>query len=272
MDNLIDQARHPDSEIFIEAATGVVRRGGIPVRLSPREREVAVALAVGDRPLSAREIGAMLSPDTDGDEGVNLAKVYICRLRRRVTREFVVCRDGGYALALMVGIDAVEARRAFARLAGSRAPIGCTDRVRLLGLSASLRAEPLPALAELEWFRWVSSSLRRLGHDLAMLVGRNALAHGLDAEAMHIGRELSFEDPCDEEAWELMITGHMRAGEEAAAVQGYRSYERLLAAELQTAPSAYLREIVARCLVYDRNGTTARPIQNGLSRQRATAP
>lgn len=272
MDNPIDRARHPDSEIFVEAATGIVRRGGAPVRLSPREREVAIALAVGDRPRSAREIGAMMSPDTDGDEGVNLAKVYVCRLRRRVTRDFVVCRDGGYSLAPMVRIDAVEARRALARLAGSRAPIGCAERTHLLQLSKSLRVEPLPALVEVEWFRWVSPSLRRLGHDLAMLVGRNALAYGLAAEAMHIGRELSYEDPCDEEAWELMITGHMRAGEEAAAVQGFRSYERLLAAELQTAPSAYLREIVARCLVYDRTGTAARPSQNGLSRQRATAP
>ncbi|HZX67609.1 MAG TPA: bacterial transcriptional activator domain-containing protein [Candidatus Elarobacter sp.] len=271
MDNPIDQARHP-SEIFVEAARGIVRRDGTQLLLSPREREVSVALAVGGRPLSAREIGAMLSPDTDRDDGVNLAKVYVHRLRRRVTPGFVVCCQGGYALSPEVGIDAVEARRAITRLASSRAPIDCADRVRLLGLAASLRAETFPALADREWFRPVGPSLHRLGHDLAMLVGRNALAHGLDADALHIGRELSYEDPCDEEAWELMITGHMRAGQEAAAVQGYRSYERLLAAELQTAPSAYLRSIVADCLVYDRATTAPRPSQNGRSLQRATLP
>ena len=83
MDNPIDQAQHP-SETVVEAARGIVRQGGSQLRLSPRERELAVALRLrigrSRRARSAR-CSALTRTAT---RGANLAKVYVHRLRRRV--------------------------------------------------------------------------------------------------------------------------------------------------------------------------------------------
>lgn len=270
MRNTIDRTETSEAKIFIEAARGVVRRNAFSIPLSRREREVTVALALADRPLSAREIGTLLWPDADAYGAANLAKVFVYRVRRRIALDFVVSRDGGYGLGRAVRIDASEARSALLRLTGCNALIPAMDRARLLDLATSLRAEPPIALAEREWFAATGLSLRRSGRDLAILIARNALAFGLDDDALRIGRALSYEDPCDEEAWELIIISQLRGGDTAGAVQSFRCYERALAAELQAVPSSHLRSLVSNVAPCDTGVTPVRPIQNGRSDQRVT--
>lgn len=233
----------PTSDLCIEAATGIVRRNGQSVRLSCREREIVTALAVAERPLSAGQLGALLSPDTCHGEGANLAKVYVHRLRRRTSPAMVVSSDGGYEIAPDVEIDAVEARRVLAALV-REAHLKNDDIARLLVHARSLRSEPPIAMSEREWFRTIGPSLRRLGRELAIALGRKALDRGAVADALCIARELTYEEPSDEEAWELLIRAHLCAGEDAAALEGYRFYERILALDLQCAPSAGVRALI----------------------------
>ena len=257
-------------QIVVEAARAVVRLDGAPLRLTAREREIVVLLAVADRPLTVRDVGLALNPDSDDANAANAAKVYVHRIRRRAGAAAIVRRDGGYLLGPGVVRDVTEARRALASHSGAPGPIGADERDRLLEIAASLRTEPPAALAVREWFTPVGPSLRRLGHDLAMLIGRAALVHGDAGIALSIARDLTFEDACDEEAWELLFTAQVRVGQTAAAVQGLRFYESSLARELGEAPSPRLRAMVDRCAIYAEFADVRRS-QNGRSRQRLTA-
>lgn len=256
--------------VVVEAARAVVRIDGAPLALTSREREIVVLLAVTDHALTPRDVGLTLNPDADDANAANLAKVYVHRLRRRIGATSIVRRDGGYVLGPSVVRDVAEARRALAPHCESARQIDSSERARLLEIAASLRTEPPPALAQCEWFVPIGPSLRRLGHDLAMLIGHAALARGDAGIAAHIARDLTFEDPCDEEAWELLFTAQVGAGERTAAVVGLRFYERSLARELGAAPSPHLRAIVERSTIYAEIADVRRS-QNGRSRQRITA-
>jgi DNA-binding SARP family transcriptional activator len=272
MNDSSDPGTFRQPQLAVEAARGVVRVGGVPVSLTARERQVAVILALEQGPVGSRRLGLMLNPDSDDTNAGNVAKVYVHRLRRRVGSGFVLSFDGGYALAPAVVRDVAEASRALARWSGARCAMDACERDRLVSLAASLRAQPPPALADSEWFASAAPSLRRLGHDLAMLVGRRALDDGCSADAVRVARQLTYEDPCDEEAWELLLTAHVRCGETAAAERELRFYEKALARELQAAPSPAVRAIVERPAVARSARTIdARPSQNGRSAQRATA-
>lgn len=260
----------PRPRIVVEAARAVVRLDGAPLALSAREREIVVLLAVTERPLSVRDVGLMLNPDTDDANAVNLAKVYVHRVRRRVGAASIVHQDGGYVFGPGVVRDVTEARRALASCAGSMCPIDSGERSRLLEIAESLRTEPPAMLAEREWFAPIAPSLRRLGHELAMAVGRDALMRGHAAIVARIAGDLTFEDPCDEEAWELLFTAQVQAGQTGAAVQGLRFYESALAHQLNAAPSPRVRAIVESSAVYTEIGDVRRR-QNGRWRHRLTA-
>jgi DNA-binding SARP family transcriptional activator len=249
MNDPIGLGATPSPEILIEAARAVVRTDGAAVALTARERELAVVLAVADRALSARELGLLLNPDADDIDAANLAKVYVHRLRRRLGATVLLRRAGGYVLAPFVVRDVAEARRALTRLGAATAVVEPSERGRLRDLAASLRSEPPAFLAACEWFAAHASSLRRLGHELAVLLARSALARGEAADAACIARELTYEDGCDEEAWELLLTAYVQAGDAVSALQGLRFYEREVSRALNATPSAHVRAILERAAV-----------------------
>jgi DNA-binding SARP family transcriptional activator len=229
--------------IFVRAAKAEIAIGRAPCRLSGRERELAVAIAVQRQPVSAIALGHLLYPDRDDADASNVVKVYVYRLRKRVAGDFIVWDNGGYALGRRVQVDVAEARRFLERLSPAGA-IRPDEREIMLELARGLRSEsdaaPLPYG---EWFETLARRLHRLGHDLAIHAGLNALEVGHVREAIGIGRELTYEDPCDEEAWELLIRAQLHVGEHLAAVQGFRYYEAILAKELDAAPSGAIRRL-----------------------------
>jgi DNA-binding SARP family transcriptional activator len=229
--------------ISVEATTGTVRRNGVPLRLSARERECAVAIAVQPRPVSPKDLAALLYPDRDADAAARAVKVYVHRVRRRVGRAFVEFGAGGYALALGVQVDVHQAQRALTAAArGAR--IERADREELLRIARRLRAEPPASFGDAPWFEPLAARGRRLGHDLALALARTMTACGELRDAICIAQELTYDDPCDEEAWELLIRSYLSTGERGAALSGLRYYESVLATEFNASPPRYMRELV----------------------------
>jgi len=229
--------------IVVEATTGTIRRGGMPLRLSRRERECAVAIAVQPRPVNPRDLAALLYPDRDADAAARAVKVYVHRLRRRVGGAFVEFGPSGYELASGVQVDVHEAHRALdAAARGVR--IEGADRDELLRLARRLRAEPPASFSDGQWFESLAARGRRLGHDLAIALARVMAERGELRDAICIAKELTYDDPCDEEAWELLIRTYLRTGERGAALSGLRYYEAVLATEFDASPPRYMRELV----------------------------
>lgn len=236
-------ASYDAGSIVVEATTGTIRRGGMPLRLSRRERECAVAIAVQPRPVSPKDLAALLYPDRDADSAARAVKVYVHRLRRRVGSAFVDFGPGGYELARGVQVDVDQAHRALAALAhGTR--IEGADRDELLRVARRLRAEPPASFSDGQWFELLAARGRRLGHDLAIALARASTERGELRDAIGIAKELTYDDPCDEEAWELLIRTYLRTGERGAALSGLRYYEAVLATEYDASPPPYIRELV----------------------------
>jgi DNA-binding SARP family transcriptional activator len=230
--------------ILVRAATGEVLRAGRPVALRRREREVVVVLALQSRPISGTALGLILNPDWAEAHAANGAKVYVHRLRRAVAQDFVSCDARGYAFGPRVRVDAAEARSLLERPVAVRETFSAEERERVVSLARGLRCDGAPDGDEREWFETSARRLRRLGRDLAMTTARAALDAGDPHCAVRVARELTYEDACDEEAWEVLIRALLALGERPAAAHGYRTYEAALAEELQATPSAHLRRLL----------------------------
>ena len=229
--------------IVVEATTGTVRRDGVPLRLSGRERECAVAVAVQSRPVCPKDLAALLYPDRDAYAAARAVKVYVHRLRRRVGCAFIDFGAGGYTLALGVEVDVKRADGALAAAARG-VPLEGAERDELLRIARRLRADPPASFSDGQWYESLVAQGRRLGHDLAIALARAMAECGDVHEAICIAKELTYEEPCDEEAWELLIRAYVRTGERGAALSGLRYYEAVLAKELDASPPRYMWELI----------------------------
>jgi DNA-binding SARP family transcriptional activator len=230
--------------ILVETVACIVRRDGTAISLTSRERELSIALAVLDRAVSTRGMAVQLYPDRDPAQAVNLIKVYVCRIRKRVGPGFVESRGEGYALAEGVETDVKLARSFIDRLSGSSLRRAEYDAGRALSLARGLRSAPPDYLADLEWYAPTALRARRIGQELAVRVGLEALERGAAVEAARIARELVYEDPSDEEAVELLVRARFALGQLPAAVNDLRHHEMAVEIELNAAPSPHLRGLL----------------------------
>lgn len=238
----MEEALHGPGHILVEAASGRVVRDGAPVALSDRETALCVALAAQRRAISRRSLANLLYPDRDAAAAANMLKVYIHRLRHRVAPDFIVRGDSGYALGPRCSVDVDRAACALLRLARDGGPQTAAEAEPLLALAAGLRAEAPAHLEDNAWYGPIAQRAHHVGRDLSMAIARTMLERGDAREAIRIARGLTYEDACDEEAWELQIRAHFDAGEPVAAVQGFRFYEAA-ARELDVRPSPFLRRL-----------------------------
>lgn len=233
-----------EQRITVHVAAARVRRGDETVPLRCREIEIAVALAVQAQPVSADFLTALLYPDRDRADASNMLHVNVYRLRRRIAPGFVIFAERGFRLGANVAVDFVQGRAAVERLSRTDRRIEPAERETMLQLARGLRAEAPAMLLGCAWYDSVEQLARRLGRDVAMLLARHALAYDELHEAVRIAQELTYDDACDEEAWELLIGSQLRLGRRAAAVQCFRFYEAALARELAARPSHSLRRLV----------------------------
>jgi DNA-binding SARP family transcriptional activator len=245
MESLAD----PFEPIQVKVSLAQVRRGkaGGQVPLSRRERELVVALAFRTQPCPVRTLGASVYTDLGDKEARNNVKVYICRLRQRVAPDFIVWGHDGYVFGPNVQTDLEAAKLLVQRLSqGDSLPEA--EREAALAVARELRADAPEWMNNRDWYAAVGAAPQRLGRDLTLLIGRDALDQEEPSTAARIARELTYEDPCDEEAWELLIRAQLRSGEHGAALQGFRFYTVTLAREMQALPSPHLRRLVSEAI------------------------
>jgi len=234
------------SGTIIRVASGTVTHCGRPIELTWRERTVAVAIAVQPRPLRTEQLARLLFPDRDDEDAAKMVKVYVYRARRRVAPDFIVRTAPGYAVGPNVTVDLHAARLAHERLTRHDESLNADERDAILDLARGLRCAAIEHGPESEWWDAVAQRAARLGRDLAIAVGQNALKRGDSRIACAIALELTYEDGSDESAWELLIRAKLLEGDHREAARNFRSYEKALASDLGAAPSPYLRELVGR--------------------------
>jgi DNA-binding SARP family transcriptional activator len=189
-------------------------------------------------------LASMLFPDRDDTNAARLVKVYVYRVRQRVANEFIVRTGGGYALGPHVTVDVMHGRVVHERLLRAESCVSDREGDEILALARGLRCGPANATADIEWWEAAVRRAARLGRDLAMTLGRQALRRTDFQRAYAIALELTYEDSTDESAWELLIRAKLAEGDHREAIRSFRCYEQSLALELSATPSAYLRELV----------------------------
>lgn len=229
----------------VHVATGTVTHLGSPVELSRRERTLATAIAVQSRPLRTEVLAQLLFPDRDDVDAAKTVKVYVYRIRQRVSADFIVRTRAGYAMGSHVVVDLRYGRLLQDRLARNDVPMNETERDQSLELARALRSGPAEPASELEWRDDVVRRAARLGRDLAVAIGQQALTTDDPYCASAVARELIDDDACDESAWELLIRAKLLEGDHREALRNFRAYEKALAAQLSAEPSPYLRTLVS---------------------------
>ena len=117
-------------------------------------------------------------------------------------------------------------------------------------------------MLEWPWFDDVERRLRDLGHDLTLVLARDALRQERYERAIDLALELVREDPLDEVAAEVAIRAFLLAGNRTAAVLEYRRYASTLRREADIRPSDDLRALVGDPPVRDHE---AHPYVAGVS-------
>jgi DNA-binding SARP family transcriptional activator len=243
MNTMVRKTPRCATPFTIDVTTGAVHRNDIALPLTCRQREIAVAIAIQPSAIAVGALCELLHPDRDPDNARKTVHVCVHRLRRSAADGFIITRDGCYALGPTVRVQPEHPEVLVTRLASpSRLSAGESEHIRRV--ASALRSNA-PALRRLEWYRTAMLRMQLLGRDLAIALARKTLAAGTVHEAIAVARELTYEDPCDEEAWELVIRGQLVLGERSAAVQGFRVYEAVLASELQTRPSPGISRLLA---------------------------
>ncbi len=238
-------AAYRPAEMFVEAVAGRVWRADVPVRLPVREAEIVVFLAAQQSPVDPATLSRLLYLDRDPDKAKNMVKVTVSRIRSRLGREFIVFRDRGYRLGAGVTVDLDECRAVLLRVQRSGAHAGAEERRRWIRLARGLRQPAPAAFLEAPWFEPVERSARRIGRDIPIALARLALERDDPREALAIAAEIADEDPCDEEATELVIRAELRLGRYLTALRAFRTHETLVRDELDAVPSPFLAQLLA---------------------------
>jgi DNA-binding SARP family transcriptional activator len=215
------------------------------VAMSPSSQRLLSFVALHDRPVRRAQVRAALWLDST-DERANAS------LRSALWR--VPVPDGQpllHASMTHLWLDAeveVDFRRTLAiahEILRGNASAGAAIQVAR-DLSA-LGADLLPG-----WYDdWVIMERERFHHlRLQALeeMGEHLCTIGRLCDALQVGLAAAQAEPLRESARRLVIRVHLRQGNVAEAVRQYRTYEQLLALELQAFPTPAIRELIDPCL------------------------
>ena len=217
-------------------ATRVLLRG-LPIGLSRSEIAVVFALCLKEHGFSRDELAELLYPGMEYECAANRVKVNIHRARRRIGMTDAICFAAGrYVLGdnTHPELPQLEAQARMLRMHGipddvTRARL---ERTR----QRALQVRP-PFVLQWAWFESLERRIQDLGHDIGVILARDALNRNRYERAIEIAAELTQEDPLDEAGAELAIRGFLLAGDRAAAVLAYRRYASTVERELDTSPA-----------------------------------
>lgn len=231
--------------VVVHLASGIIRVGPDALALTRSETAAVVAIAVQPHPAPARHLGLLLTGDREDEVSAEAAKVLVHRIRRRVGKDTIETREGGYVLGPGVRCD-LPVAEALLREISRDESIAIERHESLLQLAASLRIPPPPSLSVYEWYDNVTLRCNRVGHELALRCASALLNVRRYQDAAAVTCGLTLEDPCDDQAWEVLLRAQLALGQESVARKGYEIYRKVLQRQLQTVPSESVQRLF-RC-------------------------
>jgi DNA-binding SARP family transcriptional activator len=236
MRDTIGATGHPTENFTVDTIEASVLKDGVRVTLGSKERAVVMALALHGGPLSRERLSDLIHAD-EGDVGSpESVKVYVHRVRRRTSPAFIISIDGAYELNEAVRV----AKTTFRDVDSESKDLSRLDAAKLEAYrlrARKLRAPLHGPMAEYDWFAGVALAHQRSGRQLALNLTRELMARRSYLDAIQIATELTFEDPCDEEAWETVIRCQVLLGQRSAAAHSYRFLSASLEKDLGVRPS-----------------------------------
>lgn len=234
---------HGCDHVYVDAFDGVVVKNGVSVALSPRERTILLALAVHPGGLSRERLADLVYADSPIRDGSEAVKVHVHRLRRRVGPTAITRRGYLYALADGACADLLADLRE--RLASKDLQCLSLDQLEKLRLLArKLRSPGACGFEYLEWYANFVTRHHRAGRQLALEIAKELTRRERFLDAIEVATELTFEDPCDEEAWETIIRAQLTIGQRTAALYAYRFLASALERELGVQPSVAITALI----------------------------
>jgi len=232
--------------LTVELLAGRVTRDGVAIKLSDKEFELLVLLAVSHGAVSRDRVGAALWDHLDPEEWPNNLKVTVSRLRSKLgERDSVTSTPGGYRLSPAIEVD-LRWAETYVREHERRE----LDEAASMMLSGIVDAYRVGSHARYERFVWMHSSIARI-RDVVCTAGlalaRDALRRGAHRDALDAARLVCDIEPLSEDACEATMRALLARGDLDAVRREYRRYAAALAAELDSTPPRRLMEL-ARAL------------------------
>lgn len=229
--------------IAISMFNGTARVNERTVPLSGRERELLFYLALHRRACSHEELTEALWPDRVTAESA--LRVCAARVRARLGDAAAIesPERGRYRISRDAHVDVHEIERVL-QLARSTPALSPYVRAQLEAHAQALADGLPPVVASWEWFAPFASRVEDLGHQIMLLLGKDALRRGHFDEARRAAARMIARDGCDESAWDLSIRAALMAGDTVGARRELRNYRHVLAEELGAEPSRELERLV----------------------------
>ena len=233
----------PATAVRIDIASCQVTIGGRAVSLTNRELELCLALGVHHNPMPREALATLIFPDLDVEAGLNRVKVYVHRVREKISPAFISCGRFGYALCAGVTTDLSEYGDLLALL---RAQPFLTDddRAALRTIVTRSCAARNAAVWRWQWFAPVELRIANLASQAAERLAQDAFGRAATAELIDLAQIIARRDPCDEQGREIAIKAYLAAGKRHEALAEFKCYADALHRELGAAPSAHLRELL----------------------------
>src|ERR1700736_3191853 len=234
----------PDIPVRVDLLSGRIFSRGLPVPLSRSELSVMIAISLHERGVSREMLAEDLYPGADVLAASNILKVNVHRVRRRLGAADVIRYSGGrYALGDTVDVELPRLEAELRRLVVDET-LSNERCDRLENLRQRILDGRSAFVLEWAWFEDVERRLRDLGHEITLVLARDALRKEYYERAIELATELVHDDPLDEIAAEIAIRAFLFAGNRTAAALEYRRYASALRREIDSSPSEGLRSLV----------------------------
>ena len=211
---------------------------------------LGTVLAAPRRSMSRGRLAAELWPDSDEAAARHCLATTLWRIRQRLDcRDSLIdARDDLIALVgdRAIWIDALAfERRAQAALDDPASLDSGRVRAKLRRALALYAGDFLPRRMN-DLIAIERERLRALYLDAGYELARACASHAEWRTTLELSRSLCAVEPLREDVQRLLMEAHVGCGNRAQALQHYRDFERLLAAELAVRPMRETRELVER--------------------------